>query len=175
MNRTAIFLGASALVLGATSCATEPTEPVIVSVTTTTTHTTTTTPASTSEQTETTEPTTTASAPAKASSKQREPAAAPAPAAAQNSVFTSPGEGYQCPGTDAFVTDPAYCTSTYLGGDPSYDENCPNYLCGYGVDANGNPNPTSGEIQTMDGCEQGYITDPSLCSAVAQRAEQYGW
>ncbi|EEI16314.1 hypothetical protein [Corynebacterium lipophiloflavum] len=169
MNRTAIFLGASALVLGATSCATEPTEPVIVSVTTTTTHTTTTTPASTSEQTETTEPTTTASAPAKASSKQREPAAA------QNSAFTSPGEGYQCPGTDAFVTDPAYCTSTYLGGDPSYDENCPNYLCGYGVDANGNPNPTSGEIQTMDGCEQGYITDPSLCSAVAQRAEQYGW
>ena len=173
MYRTTAILGALLLTLAVTGCANATSEPVTVSVTATTTHTTTTTPTPTSEQSEPTEPTTAASAPAAASSQQLEPAPAPAPA--QSNVFTSPGEGYQCPGTDAFVTDPAYCTSTYLGGDPSYDENCPAYLCGYGVDANGNPNPTSGELQTMHGCEQGYITDPSLCGAVAQRADQYGW
>lgn len=43
---------------------------------------------------------------------------------------------------------------------------CPAYLCGYGHDAQGNRNPTSGEIQTKHGCEQGYITDVELCAAV---------
>lgn len=41
----------------------------------------------------------------------------------------------------------------------------PAAICGYGVDENGNRNPTSGEIQTVDGCEKGYITDPELCAA----------
>lgn len=45
---------------------------------------------------------------------------------------------------------------------------CPAYLCGYGNDANGNRNKSSGEIQTQYGCEQGYITDPQLCGAVGR-------
>lgn len=45
---------------------------------------------------------------------------------------------------------------------------CPAYLCGYGNDANGNRNKSSGEIQTQYGCEQGYITDPQVCGAVGR-------
>lgn len=44
---------------------------------------------------------------------------------------------------------------------------CPAYKCGYGHDENGNPNPSSGEIQTKNGCDAGYINDPELCAAVA--------
>lgn len=47
--------------------------------------------------------------------------------------------------------------------------------CGYGTDDNGNPNPSSGELQTLYGCEEGYITDAALCEAVRAKAEQYGW
>lgn len=43
---------------------------------------------------------------------------------------------------------------------------CPAALCGYGHDEHGNPNPSSGEIQTRHGCEDGYITDAELCAAV---------
>lgn len=50
--------------------------------------------------------------------------------------------------------------------------NCPAAICGYGHDENGNPNPSSGEIQTKHGCDEGYITDPSLCAAVN---EKYDW
>lgn len=39
-----------------------------------------------------------------------------------SSVFNQPGNGYQCPGTDAYVNNPADCTSHNLGGDPIYDE-----------------------------------------------------
>lgn len=35
---------------------------------------------------------------------------------------------------------------------------------GYGTDANGNPNRTSGDMQAEWGCQQGYITDPAICS-----------
>ncbi|SDL61673.1 hypothetical protein SAMN04488535_0171 [Corynebacterium mycetoides] len=122
-------------------------------------------------------------------------------------IFTTPGNGYRCAGTDAYVLDPANCTAANLGADPSYDTQfgpaaainaqqelraleeeqrldeipmadggtCPAYKCGYGHDANRNPNPSSGELQTMHGCEQGYIDDQELCAAVAQKAEQYGW
>ena len=38
--------------------------------------------------------------------------------------------------------------------------------CGYGTADNGARNPTSGEIQTYHGCQDGYIDDPDLCSAV---------
>ena len=41
---------------------------------------------------------------------------------------------------------------------------CPAYKCGYGHDENGNPNPSSGELQFQYACEQGYI-DPSECAA----------
>ena len=40
---------------------------------------------------------------------------------------------------------------------------------------NGNPNPSSGELQTMHGCEEGYITDTDLCSRVFDKAAEYGW
>ena len=40
--------------------------------------------------------------------------------------------------------------------------------CGYGTADNGARNPTSGEIQTYHGCQDGYITDPALCSAVEE-------
>lgn len=101
---------------------------------------------------------------------------------------------YQCPGTDALVPDPSYCHSGYLGGEAAYDElfappearggagagggsepgeDCPAAVCGYGVDANGNPNPTSGEIQTQHACETGQVTDPELCGAVQEKMDNW--
>ncbi|WP_311520219.1 hypothetical protein [uncultured Corynebacterium sp.] len=41
----------------------------------------------------------------------------------------------------------------------------PAAVCGYGTADNGARNPTSGEIQTYHGCQDGYINDPHLCSA----------
>lgn len=35
---------------------------------------------------------------------------------------------------------------------------------GYGTDANGHPNRSSGDLQAEWGCQQGYITDPAICS-----------
>lgn len=40
-------------------------------------------------------------------------------------AFTQPGNGYQCPGTDAYVNSPSDCTSQNLGGDPAYDDMYP--------------------------------------------------
>ncbi|MGP9724609.1 hypothetical protein ACT3SZ_11405 [Corynebacterium sp. AOP40-9SA-29] len=45
---------------------------------------------------------------------------------------------------------------------------CPAAICGYGHDEDGNPNPSSGELQTQNGCEEGYITDPDLCAAAGR-------
>lgn len=79
-------------------------------------------------------------------------------------IWSEPGVGYQCAGTDAWVHDPANCTAANLGGETSYDTmwgpeaaipaeeamrdpstvpyseggTCPAYLCGYGTDAEGN-------------------------------------
>ena len=52
---------------------------------------------------------------------------------------------------------------------------CPHYQCGYGVDANGNPNPSSGELQSLYACETGAITDQELCASLRERANLYGW
>ena len=41
---------------------------------------------------------------------------------APEEAFTQPGNGYQCPGTDAYVNSPSDCTSQDLGGDPAYDD-----------------------------------------------------
>lgn len=82
---------------------------------------------------------------------------------------------YRCPGTDSYVSDSSKChpiptpspdpaTIPYADGGT-----CPAYKCGYGHDANGNPNPSSGELQAQYGCQQGYITDPELCAAVANK------
>lgn len=163
-------------------------------------------PSSTVTSSSTSSSTTSSSVPSSSTSQTSEHAIAPAPvvepapveqqpAAAQptaNSIWAPVGTGYQCPGTDAFVYDPANCTSANLGGDPSYDSRfpggqdlsnipvadggtCPAAICGYGTDANGNPNPSSGELQAIHGCAEGYITDASLCDAVNTKAEQYGW
>ncbi|PRQ12264.1 hypothetical protein C1Y63_01495 [Corynebacterium sp. 13CS0277] len=36
----------------------------------------------------------------------------------EDSPFTAPGRGYQCPGTDAFVSDPSQCVPDNLGREP---------------------------------------------------------
>lgn len=104
------------------------------------------------------------------------------------SIWAPPGQGHQCPGTDARVWDFAECNPSNEVIDPEefyriieqnrqpdHDGvpfadggNCPAYLCGYGHDEHGNPNPTSGELQSQAGCEQGYIIDPELCAAVGR-------
>lgn len=65
------------------------------------------------------------------------------------SIWAPAGTGYRCPMTDAYVYDPANCTSANLGGTPEYDDwfpggqdlsnipyadggTCPAYKCGYG-------------------------------------------
>lgn len=53
------------------------------------------------------------------------------------------------------------------------EEECvgPAAVCGYGYDESGKRNPTSGEIQTHNGCQEGYINDPELCAAAAAIVE----
>ncbi|AKK05258.1 hypothetical protein CMUST_04580 [Corynebacterium mustelae] len=100
---------------------------------------------------------------------------------APTTTSTAPAARYQCPQTDAFVNDPSECAAVYAGAQLSQQEldlsqipiadggTCPAYLCGYGTDENGNPNPSSGEIQGLDGCENGYITDEEYCAAIYER------
>lgn len=52
------------------------------------------------------------------------------------------------------------------GPAPSY-EGCAAAICGYGHNEQDQRNPSSGEIQTLHGCQEGYITDAELCGAVA--------
>lgn len=40
---------------------------------------------------------------------------------------------------------------------------------GYGYAENGARNPSSGEVQTYHGCQDGYINDPELCAAAESR------
>ncbi|GAB3086944.1 hypothetical protein [Corynebacterium aquatimens] len=77
--------------------------------------------------------------------------------------------------SDGSIQNSDYCFQQ-LGGEAYLEEEgrqCvgPASECGYGYDENGNPNPTSGEIQTYHGCEDGYITDPELCAAVRKKIE----
>lgn len=53
---------------------------------------------------------------------------------------------------------------------PADSEECagPAAECGYGTADNGARNPTSGEIQTYHGCQDGYINDPDLCAAAEE-------
>lgn len=122
------------------------------------------------------------------------PVAEPQPeVVATEPIFSSPGVGYQCGGTDAWVYDPANCVAANLGSDPAYDTmfgpgaaraaddiyqdlsqvpvadggTCAAAVCGYGTNSQGERNPSSGEIQTLHGCQDGYINDPELCGAVA--------
>lgn len=45
----------------------------------------------------------------------------------------------------------------------------PAAICGYGTAPNGAPNPSSGELQTQWGCQNGTINDSELCGAVESR------
>lgn len=84
--------------------------------------------------------------------------------------------------SDGTVQPTDYCF--YANGGPEYaeaesragyaplpsadsDSWCAAAICGYGTNSQGQPNPTSGEIQTLDSCQRGWITDPELCAAVA--------
>lgn len=187
---------ASITLLGAlTACGSGGSEPA--STTSSTTSSSSSTTATSSSTTTTSSTTSETSSPTVAP----EPAAQVATTTAAASIFTTPGNGYRCAGTDAWVWDPANCTGANLGAGPEYDTyygpgaaidaqqeqqrlaeipiadggTCPAAKCGYGHDANGNPNPTSGEIQLMDACEKGYVDDPEKCAALASKAEQYGW
>lgn len=159
-----------------TSSSAESTSATTSSSTTTTTSTSTTEP---SETPTANEPESAAEQQAPIESPPTE--IAPPPPLEQESIFNPPGVGYQCPATDAFVDDLALCTSANLGGDPIYDTwfpgglpasevpfadggTCAAAVCGYGHDEFGNPNPSSGGIQARYGCEEGYITDPAICS-----------
>lgn len=84
-----------------------------------------------------------------------------------NCDLGSPQGKYQCPGTDSYVPDASYCAPEQNSYDA--DQECigPAAECGYGYDEYGNRNPSSGELQAQWGCQQGYITDPELCAAVA--------
>lgn len=74
---------------------------------------------------------------------------------------------YQCPGTDSYVPDASYCTPEQNAYGAEQECIGPAAECGYGYDEYGNRNPSSGELQAQWGCQQGYITDPDLCAAVA--------
>lgn len=81
------------------------------------------------------------------------PSATAAPAATQqqsaptqDSIWSGPGAGYQCPGTDAFVDDPSYCTPENLGAESWYSSPDNPVLRDYYE--GGNQNPSSGEIQS---------------------------
>lgn len=75
---------------------------------------------------------------------------------------------YQCPGTDSYVDDPSQCGQWQ--GDASYanGDSCAAAICGYGYDAYGNPNPSSGEIQGRHMCQEGKIDDPEYCAAIEE-------
>lgn len=96
-------------------------------------------------------------------------------------LFGTPGPTLMSDGTTQY-TDHCF----YANGGPEYLEaenqaglvdpnsipyadggTCPAYQCGYGHNSEGARNPSSGEIQTYNGCQEGYITDQELCSAVA--------
>lgn len=85
-------------------------------------------------------------------------------------LFNAPGVGYQCPGTDFWVDDSSSCTPEIIGPENvafADGGTCAGAICGYGHNSQGERNPTSGELQTLHGCQEGYITDPELCAAVA--------
>ncbi|WP_133258543.1 hypothetical protein [Corynebacterium heidelbergense] len=59
----------------------------------------------------------------------------------------------------------------------SNSEQCvgPAAVCGYGIGPNGKPNPSSGELQLLHGCQEGYVQDPARCAQVQDKANENGW
>lgn len=94
-----------------------------------------------------------------------------------------PGNGYRCLRTDGYTWDPSTCAYGAVDSAQELAEfqekerlaqipyadggTCAAAVCGYGTNAQGQPNPTSGEIQTLGGCQAGYITDAELCESVS--------
>lgn len=172
----------SGLALALAACGSDGNDETVTSETSVTTSQVSTSAAPTTSATSTTDAAPEPSAPAALEPEVEEPVVAPE----RNSIWAPPGEGYNCPSTDAYVWDPADCNPSngimspedmwWLNGEPdpatipmTDGGTCPAAICGYGHDENGNPNPTSGELQAQDGCEKEYITDPELCAAVAER------
>ncbi|QGU07164.1 hypothetical protein COCCU_06100 [Corynebacterium occultum] len=95
-------------------------------------------------------------------------------AAQETSATTPQGSSQSDPYAEHYYSSPDnpalaehYAEQERLANIPVADGGtCPAYKCGYGTNDQGQRNPTSGEIQTLDGCQQGYITDPQLCEAV---------
>lgn len=132
----------------------------------------TTTTTATSEQPTTTEEV----APAPAPAPEQAPEQAPAPEAAPQQqaapyvvecLAGTPGPALMSDGTTQYSD---WCFEQMGGAQYLEQESAANagpaYQSGYGYDEQGNANPSSGELQTQYGCEQGYITDPELCAAV---------
>lgn len=107
------------------------------------------------------------------------PAAPVAPAAPSNAPVPAPPAPtfVQCwENNAALLSDGSIVTDTVNCQLEAPDDSqipiadggtCPAYLCGYGTNDQGQRNPSSGEIQTFHGCQEGYINDPALCEAVA--------
>ena len=142
------------------------------------------TPAPTTSNTSTSHTSSSAtSSPESSTSEAEEPAEAQ-PTAEENTAASAEPQIASCatdptlyqPGTTWFTDGTSGWTQTCADQMPAPQDlsnvpyadggTCAAAICGYGHDENGNPNKSSGEIQTEYGCEQGYITDPALCGAV---------
>lgn len=164
MRKLAAITALTALIL--TGCATTEDAPTSSSTTSASKTTSTKTPSSSS------------------ATPSTEPAAAPNPTQAPAAevyvvecLFGTPGPSLM---SDGSVQSTDYCANqpgaqeyrdaeAAAGWDPSKvpfanGGTCPAYKCGYGHDENGNPYPSSGELQFQYGCEQGCI-EPSECAA----------
>ncbi|GAA4789423.1 hypothetical protein FRX94_08780 [Corynebacterium canis] len=138
-----------------------------------------------STATTTTSATSSSSEPTTPRAEQQQPVTPPpAEPAATNEPYVveclldTPGQSLMSDGT---VRNTEYCGSQ-SGAQPdpatipfANGGTCPHYQCGYGVDANGNPNPSSGELQSLYACETGAITDQEFCTSLRERASLYGW
>lgn len=152
-----LLVGVAALALALAACGgdqdttdqtTTPTSTTAETTTETTSSTTPTTPPDTTE----------AATPVEPEPAPVEEAPAEQPEAVEpESIWAPPGQGYQCPRTDAFVWDPANCTPDNLGAGPAPDLSnipvwqggeCSYAECGYpGEPA---PIPPGGDPSTWD-------------------------
>ncbi|MDY5839529.1 MAG: hypothetical protein SPJ78_02220 [Corynebacterium camporealensis] len=163
MKRILLTLPALALALSACGAEEETTPSTFTSATSSSAQTSSESSEPTSSSTQATQPT----------FEEAEPAAEPAEPYVVECLEGTPGPALWSDGSKEFSQ---YCFDQ-LGGEEvlEHESNagCPAAICGYGTDEHGNPNPTSGEIQTMHGCEAGYITDEELCQAVAEKLGDY--
>lgn len=131
---------------------------------------TTTTTTATSEQPTTSEDVAPAPAPEQAPEQAPAPEAAPQQPAAPHVVECLAGTPRPALMSDGTIQNSDWCFEQMGGAQYLEQESAANagpaYQSGYGYDEQGNANPSSGELQTQHGCEQGYITDPELCAAV---------